>query len=47
MRCAREFRMIRQYPHMIVENLDKPAIDFQNLLPAAGLIGERALAERA
>ena len=42
-----EFRVIRQHPHVIIENLDKPAVDFQNLLPAAALIRERTLAKRA
>lgn len=43
---VREFRMIRQHPHMIIENLDKSAVDFQNLLPAAAPICERAFAQR-
>jgi len=43
---AREFRVIRQHPHVIIKNLDKPAVDFQNLLPAAAFISECTLAER-
>ena len=42
----REFRVIGQYPDVIVEHLDKPSIDLQNLLPAAALISQSALTER-
>ena len=42
----REFRVIGQYPDVIVEHLDKPAVDLQNFLPAAALIGQSALTER-
>ena len=43
----RELRVVGQYPHMIVENLDKPAVDLQNFLSAAALISQRAFAKRA
>ena len=42
----REFRVIGQYPDVIVEHLDKPSVDLQNLLPAAALISQSALTER-